>query len=308
MSLLEKIAQSLFHIVAKAGRPFGGIRPHRLAHQLSQLAYGKHPPSAADYRWYADRHGLLMKLHPYYLIDREIIAFGAYELPLQKFIANNIRPGMICMDVGANMGAMALHLALRVGDVGKVYAFEPVPANVQRLREHAARNSFIDQLEIVESALSDVDGTLELLIAPATHVNQGMGSLVEIEHRDLTSKINVQVQRLDSFCEQRALTELDFIKVDIQGAEPLFLAGARRTLKELRPRMVMEVAPSSLTAGGFNSKDLLAHMESLGYSAFALTKTGEIGSRLMAKDCSPTFSAENVLFEPQPDPIPGNSQ
>ena len=299
MSITQVLASKLFHIVASLGRPFGGIRPHRIAHRLSQIAYRNKTPSEADFRWYADRHGLMMKLHPYYLIDREIIAFGGYELPLQRFIEKHIHSGMICMDVGANMGAIALHLTKRVGVLGQVYGFEPVPANAQRLREHAAKNSFADRLQVVECALSDTDASFELLVASPAHVNQGMGSLVEVDNGELKNKIVVQAFRLDSFCDANSLTKVDFIKVDIQGAEPLFLTGAQETLRRMRPRLVMEVAPSSLSSSGYSSRDLLSRMEILGYNAFALKSSGEKGSRLTAESCSPNFTAENVLFEHQ---------
>lgn len=297
MSFAELVARNLFEIVAAIGRPIGGVRPHRLAHRLSQIAYGKTPPRADQYRWYTDRHGLKMRLHPYFLIDREIIAFGTYELPLQRFIEKNIRPGMVCMDVGANMGAMTLHLALRVGESGQVFAFEPVPTNAQRLREHVAGNGFDNRVHVLENALSDADATMQFAIASQAHVNQGMGSLVEVDHADLTKQITVQSLRLDSFCQAQSLSQLDFIKVDIQGAEPLFLAGAVETIRRLRPRIIMEVASSSLGSGGCSSRDLLSKMSGLGYSAFTLKKSGDRGIRLDADTCPPDFTAENVLFE-----------
>lgn len=299
MSLTQKIARQLFQLLAAAGRPFGGIRPHRLAHQLSQVAFGGRVPTAAEFRWYSDAQGLMLKLHPYYLIDREIIAFGGYELPLQRFIKKNIRSGMICMDVGANMGAMALHMALRVGETGKVFAFEPLPTNAQRLREHSIRNGFENRLHLLQIALSNADGDLEFLAAPTSHVNQGMGSLVEIDHGDLTARIVVQARRLDTFCISQSIKKLDFVKVDIQGAEPHFLAGARQTLAHLRPRLVMEVAPSGLSSSGHTSQDLLSQMEALGYHAYVIKPSGDKGIRLTAAQCSPGFTAESVLFEPQ---------
>lgn len=298
MSFTELLARNLFGIIAALGRPIGGVRPRRLAHRLSQLGYGRTPPNAEDYRWYTDRHGLRMRLHPYFLIDREVIAFGAYELPLQRFIQKTILPGMVCMDVGANIGAVSLHLALRTGPEGKVFAFEPVPANAARLRENCQRNNLCNWLQVVEVALSDQNASLALLIASAAHSNQGMGSLVEVDHGDLCHQISVESQTLDSFCETNSVGRLDFIKVDIQGAEPLFIQGAKQTLRRLKPTLVMEVAPSSMGATGFASNDLIALMESLGYSAFLLDSKGTKKSVLSAQFTPPGFTAGNVLFEP----------
>lgn len=299
MSISRLLACKLFDIVASVGRPIGGVRPRRLAHYLSHRGYGQSAPTPDDFRWYRDRHGIQMRLHPYFLIDREIIAFGAYELSLQRFIDRSIHDGMVCMDVGANIGAVALHLAQRVGANGRVYGFEPVPENARRLNENVLKNSMQDRVRVVQSALSDADSTLSLSVAAATHANQGMGSLVEIDHGDLINTISVRSARLDSFCAAESLTRLDFIKVDIQGAEPLFLAGAQRTLETFRPRVVMEVAPSSLKSTGYSSRELLANMESIGYAAWTLTSAGTLGSRLTASACDPQFTAENVVFEHQ---------
>jgi hypothetical protein len=153
-------------------------------------------------------------------------------------------------------------------------------------------------VQIIESALSDIDGSLEFLIASAAHVNQGMGSLVEVDHGDLNERIMVQSQSLDRFCQTNDLKRIDFIKVDIQGAEPLFIQGSRQTLQRFKPQLIMEVAPSSLMATSTRSNELIARMESFGYEAYLLANSGKIDTRIRAEMTAPDFTAENVLFRP----------
>lgn len=293
------IAEKLFKILAIIGRPFGGFRPHRLVHKLSKIAYEGKPPKPEEFQWYKDHYGLLLKLHPYFLIDREIIAFGSYEPRLQKFISKNITPGMVCIDVGANIGAVSLHLALQTSKTGMVYAFEPLPSNARRLREHTRKNELDSCLKICDSALSDKNSELELLVALPSHPNQGMASLVEYTHGDLIERVTVKSETLDSFCASNQISRLDFIKVDIQGAEPLFLEGARKTLQTLKPKLIMEVAPSSMGSTGYTSNNFLSLTESLGYNAFLLGASGQKTKKLSAETTPPTFGSGNVLFEPK---------
>ena len=65
---------------------------------------------------------------------------GAYEPELQDAIGRHIRPGMVVYDVGANVGYISLMLARAVGESGRVLAFEPLPANAERIRRNAALN------------------------------------------------------------------------------------------------------------------------------------------------------------------------
>ncbi len=63
---------------------------------------------------------------------------GTYEPELQAVLADLVQPGMVAYDVGANIGYISLLLARRVGEAGKVFAFEALPANLERLRLNLA--------------------------------------------------------------------------------------------------------------------------------------------------------------------------
>jgi len=65
---------------------------------------------------------------------------GTYELELQKAVAELVNPGMVAYDVGANIGYVTLLLARAVGSAGKVFAFEALPANLERLQANLKMN------------------------------------------------------------------------------------------------------------------------------------------------------------------------
>jgi hypothetical protein len=85
------------------------------------------------------------------------------EIEVQKVICQQLRPGDVMVDVGANFGLHALLGASCVGPGGHVYAFEPVPSNCRLLERHIALNDFAGRMTLIPKAASDVaGGTLEL--------------------------------------------------------------------------------------------------------------------------------------------------
>jgi FkbM family methyltransferase len=278
------LLQPLFRLMCVVGRPIGGIRPRRAYCWVARHAF----PRPA-FRWYRNRWGSDLWLSPYYYLDRNIIAMGSYDSALHAFIERHVKPGSVCMDVGANLGEVTLHLATRVGREGKVYAFEPVAGVHARLRRHVERNGAGDVVETLRIALSDRTGT-----GTIRHV----GSLVTV-HADLTGAQEVELVTLDDFVERNGIRRLDFMKIDIQGAEPLLLEGGRKTFASLSPDLLIEVAPRELRSAGRDSRDLCVMLEDLGYRLYRLNGRG-IGARIDARTVSPTFEANNVLCVKQP--------
>ena len=155
------------------GRPFGGVRPRRLYDIVGRRAY-----RSPAYRWVANRWGEQLHLSPHYHIDRNIMVFGTYDLQLHWAMRSLIRPGMVCVDAGANLGEMAPQMARLTGPTGKVLAFEPVPHVHRRLVEHVDRNGLAEIVDCRAAALTDRSGTMTMNIPDETADNQGMGSVV----------------------------------------------------------------------------------------------------------------------------------
>jgi FkbM family methyltransferase len=285
-------------MMALAGRRFGGIRPRRITHTLGKWAF-EEVPRESDFYSFRDRYGSKMLVHPHFLIDREIIANGIYDAELHAYIERNVEPGMLCIDVGANVGTVALHLATRVGAMGRVICFEPIPHLYRRLCENITENHLEDIVTPVKLALVDHCSRALMAVADETLPNQGMASLVEFSHGLLSERLEVECRTLDAFVEQHNIHRLDLIKVDIQGAESMFLDGARQTLRNLKPRLLMEVAPSSQQCVGFDSRDLIRKIEELGYEVHELRSHGQLGRRIASWECPTDYTANNALCLPK---------
>jgi FkbM family methyltransferase len=175
-------------------------------------------------------------------------------------------------------------MARRVGPTGQVHAFEPAPLLLARLRAHVARNSAGAVVSVHGVALSDREGTIDMAVAPAVVGNQGMGSLVNTTHHLLSDRCTVRTATLDAFVTEHNITRIDFMKVDIQGAEPLLLDGGPHVFGTLGPDLIMEVSPKDMAAIGRSGSDVLGRLESYGYAVHGLSPDGTPARILRSAD------------------------
>jgi FkbM family methyltransferase len=170
-------------------------------------------------------------IDPTYPIERAML-YNGYEPELLRLIADRVPAGGYCLDVGANVGAIALALADRVGPTGRVYAFEPGPFLFERLVRNVRRNPGLgDVLTPVNLGVSDRPGELFWNEDPT---NRGNASMYE------STGTRVRVVPLDEFFAAHPLPRLDFVKIDVEGMEYEVLRGGRETLRQHRPMLYLE--------------------------------------------------------------------
>jgi FkbM family methyltransferase len=159
---------------------------------------------------------------------------GIYELHIQSLLEKILDEGMIFYDVGANNGFFSLLAAKQVGKEGIVYAFEPFPANIKRIKRVIERNG-VDNIEVVEVALSDFYGNTELYVGDSLAT-----PTIDPTTHSLMQSIEVQVTTLDQFCSIREHPNL--VKIDVEGAEVKVLEGASKFLQsDVAPNWVIEL-------------------------------------------------------------------
>jgi FkbM family methyltransferase len=141
--------------------------------------------------------------------------------------------GDVCIDGGSCRGEVSLNFAHSVGKEGFVYGFEFVPANLAVFEANLALNpGLAERIEIVPRALWDTsDETL-------TFSDSGPSSTVNPGNPD-TAAPTTRTLAIDDFVEQKGLDRVDFIKMDIEGAEPRALLGAKRTIQRCKPKLAI---------------------------------------------------------------------
>lgn len=203
--------------------------------------------------------GCLWRLDPERYIHREILRKGVFEPASIRWLRKVARPGMVAFDVGANFGYYTVQLSRWVGSAGKVVAFEPSPGFRSELLEHLELNG-CRNVVVEPVGLSDAAERLELFrgLETATfHQQEGIFGEVAAEEVELTT--------LDTYVEAHAVERLDFVKVDVDGHEERFLAGAEASLRRLRPVMLMEFSQLNLMLAGSGVESLARRLETLDY-------------------------------------------
>lgn len=164
---------------------------------------------------------------------------GTYEHQLQEAILELVVPGAIAYDIGANIGYITLIMARRVGESGKVFAFEALPANLERLKNNLGRNQLATRVQVVGAAIADKSAPIQFLV----HSSTGMGKAAGAAGRSTTyeSEITVSGISLDEFVYGQGNPSPDVIKIDIEGGEVLALPGMKRVLSEGHPLIFLEL-------------------------------------------------------------------
>lgn len=176
-------------------------------------------------------------------LQRELAQTGDYEPEVREALLEELRPGDVFVDVGANIGVLSLPIARARPDV-HVFAFEPVTATARKFRETQVRAG-IENVTLCCFALGADHGLLQLRRDPwfgnadAGVVSaHGIGRLAE----------TVEVRRLDDIAEDLSLCRVDALKVDIEGGEYDALRGMEGLLRSARPRIVVVEVQEALLA------------------------------------------------------------
>lgn len=179
---------------------------------------------------------------PIKLPDDKLIWTGTWEKDIAEVIAQNVRQGTVCFDIGSHRGFMAGIMAL--AGAKRVYCFEPNPVNLENLAKLCDLNQDLN-ISVLDYAVSDQDGESEFSIMPESSMGKLSKSTFQ-KQADKETSIRVQVRSLDSLLEKGIVEAPGFIKIDVEGAEYAVLQGARKLIEKYWPSMVIEVHLFSL--------------------------------------------------------------
>jgi FkbM family methyltransferase len=183
-----------------------------------------------------------------------IRAHGTWEPELGAILREALRPGMTAVDVGGNIGYVALLLAEAVGPGGRVVAVEPDPRNAEALRRNAERTRGAP-IEVIEAAAWSEPGEVELELHDTNTGDHRVG--MDASGRE---KVAVPAVRLDDVLPER----VDLIIMDTQATEHVALAGARELLRRARPVLFVEFWPGGIREGGGDPRAVLDGYRGLG--------------------------------------------
>lgn len=177
---------------------------------------------------------------------------GIWDDFIRAAVFARLAPGAVILDVGASVGAWTVPMARRLNAAGHVYAFEPVPANRRRLERAVACNG-LRNVTVSPLALGDGSRQVDMwLRSSQTGADSGTAAVVLTG----TGHLTVSMCPLDDWALQTGLERLDFIKLDVEGAEFLVLAGAEQALTRFRPLILAEFDAYWISTHGRTSTDV----------------------------------------------------
>ena len=195
--------------------------------------------------------------------DREMgvpMALGMYEPHVVAALKKMLRPGMRCLDIGAQPGFFTCLMASRVGESGSVTAFEPMPKSFRILERNVLENKFFGRVirhNVAASAkTSEVDGV-------------AVSNMYVVGNVDGGEPVRFKTIPIDEV----VIEPIDLVKIDIEGHEPSALAGMCKIIGRFRPVIITEANEYWLRkCSSTNSNEYVQKLVDYGYDVHDLNK------------------------------------
>lgn len=192
----------------------------------------------------------------------EIMNFNKYEGSDADLMYSLIKDGDTIFDIGANIGWYSLNISNKYPNV-KIYSFEPIPETFQQLSYNIKLNGN-SNIQNFNFGFSDQEKIIEFFVSEYTSVSSSAQNLTEENHVKL---VECKVVLLDDFTSKRSL-HIDFIKVDVEGAELLVFKGAQETIKRDSPIIFTEMLRKWSAKFNYHPNDIITFFKNLNYKCY----------------------------------------
>lgn len=226
-------------------------------------------------------------------VSRSVVG-GNYEPAETAFVRRHVKKGMNALDIGANIGWFTVNMAFLVGPAGRVDAFEPRDDLAFHLGRTLLENR-LTNVTIHRCALGATEGPGRVSFGKDDH-NPG-GTHLEFGS---TAHWNVSQETVVRRLASAVWTPVDFIKIDVEGAEKLVLDGAGPILDRDRPIILTEVNHQCLQrTSQISAADYVHYLETLGYVIAHILPDGRCGERAAADNIEAAGGVLNLGCFPE---------
>lgn len=191
---------------------------------------------------------------------------GTFEPKETNIVSKIVSEGDYCLDIGGSFGWYTVLLSKIVGQKGRVFSFEPIKQNYlshnKNIELNMCRNVISNNLAVgeepgeIEIYLSDVDTS---------------GSLKLRKYKDNYETQITKLVKLDDYFTENKIEKLDFIKIDIEGAELGALKGGEKILNKFKPVLFVEIQSHSTELFGYKPEDIFNYLYNLGYKSYIIS-------------------------------------
>ncbi len=218
-------------------------------------------------------------------LQRQMYA-GAFERLETRLVRRVLRPGMTFVDVGANVGYYTALAAQLVGPKGSVYAFEPSDYAYPRLTGMIEKSG-LTCVRPIKCGLADVAGE-RFLYGAVKEGSSGLRTATMVPSDD-PQRALVPIETLDRMAEQFGIRQIDMMKIDVDGLEPLVLKGAVGLIASGRiSNILMECAEYWFNRMNTSTNEIVDHLKASGFTV------DRIGSASLYAKFSPQGSLQTA--------------
>lgn len=207
-------------------------------------------------------------------ISKTINTYSTWEPHMESLMRKIVNKNDVVIDIGANIGYFSAVLSELVGQNGKVYSFEPI-SPISDLVTKMKNFNKLDQIQLYNCALSNTDGKAYIKVStlsPGISKFTTLDDAIKQNKRRPNSVIEVPCYALDNILLSEKINKLDYIKIDVEGAEPLVFSGAKKIIQKFLPKITWEFNLVPYKKQGLKPLNLLKEFEILGYKFAVVTE------------------------------------
>jgi len=243
------------------------------------------------------RHHICIRNGIFYSLDlSEAIDFatyfGGWEPETIEFIENNVKKDHYVVEVGANVGIQSLHLAKKVGDNGRVFAFEPTEFALRKLTKNCELNPELSsRISVLKRLVTDGKHSTPI----STIRSSWQTDLSRNNDESINSNLAISI---DEFIVDEKISRLDILKIDVDGYDFKVLQGAKKAILKFKPLIYVELGEEALNEQGDSVKDIYNFLIELGYEGRLATNYHQIIDIEVTLNHLQTYTHINAIFIP----------
>ena len=227
-----------------------------------------------------------------------------HERAEQLLVKKLVCPGMIVFDVGANVGDYSILLSQMIGPFGQVYSFEPTSSTFKKLEERINRTRY-GNISLWQKAVFSENTEVELNEFPDDYsVWNSIGKPQMRDPQSFTEYVpivkteTVEAITIDSFCQEHNIRKIDYLKLDVEGAESDALQGAVGLLRQKAIRFIQfEISQKMLEGLDREAKSTFDILIQNNYECHRILENGDIGEKVIN---SSSFYENYIAFPSLP--------
>ncbi len=209
------------------------------------------------------------------VIFRRAIFEGIYESELVQLLCRLIKPGTEILDIGANIGLIAIPLLRHNGSI-TVTSVEASPNSIPYLKKTNAESEYANRWQIIDKAVADKPGTISFELADPSY--GAFDGIKNTQRTSMVKTVEVECTTIDIIWEQKQKPDVSLIKIDVEGADLLALRGGINCIKQCKPIIAMEWNQVNILPFNLSNIDLLDFCKSIQYELYAIPQMSKITS------------------------------